>query len=266
MNRAATLSRPWRCLCACPMANSTLRPAPRPEPRLALRRGLWLASALTLAACEMAAADVLEGPRLLGVRATPAAFVPGEAVTVEALAWDLAGEDLVWSACPVAWAATDPITCPAGDALPLGEGNPLTFTPPVASPRTGWWLLVEGPGAIPAGRRLDPEPDGEATILNPPAFALTRGEDPAGAPGALTLTPSFEDPDPPTAPPLDPSRVVISWYVTAGTLEPARTVGLAPATFTPPDGGAEAPVTIVAVARDVDGGTTWSSTTLEAAP
>ncbi len=225
------------------------------------RRGLWLALVLTLAACEMPPADVLDGPRILAIRTEPTGFVPGEPVTVAALTWAIEG-DVTWSACPVAWAPADPVRCPAGPALPLGTGNPLTFTPPPETPGTGWWLLAEGGDAIPAGRRLDPEPDGEATLVNPPDFDLITAPGAPEAPETLTLTPAFDA----VAPPLDPARIVISWYVTAGTLEPARTVGLDPATFTWPEDGTRPRVAVIAVARDLDGGTTWSSTVLEVTP
>ena len=52
---------------------------------------------------------------------------------------------------------------------------------------------------------------------------------------------------------------VVSWYVTAGTLEPQRTLGSEVATLEMPE---EGEVEVIAVVRESGGGTGWARTVL----
>lgn len=61
----------------------------------------------------------------------------------------------------------------------------------------------------------------------------------------------------------DVADVVVSWYVTAGVLDPARTVGTEKVTLTAPE--AAGPLRIIGVARQIAGGTAWGELTLEVA-
>ncbi|MCC6623613.1 MAG: hypothetical protein IT385_20310 [Deltaproteobacteria bacterium] len=211
------------------------------------------------AACDMEPAEVLDAPRVLAVRTEPAALSPGEPHVLEALAFtppDRAPAELAWSACPVAWRPTDPPTCPDDGAITLGRGNPLTATLP--SELDSLWLRVEpvDGAALPAMKRLEAGVEAE----NPSArgVATPAGELPGtitvGAPLELVITLGGD---------ADPSALVVSWYVTAGELEPARTLASDPATLV---ADAPGPLEVIAVVREPGGGTAWTSARFEVTP
>ncbi|MFO0748436.1 MAG: hypothetical protein U1F43_22640 [Myxococcota bacterium] len=210
---------------------------------------LIVLAAASLAACEMSPAEVLAEPRLLALQTEPAALAPGEPMELAALTFDVSGE-VAWSACPVAWAPTDPLTCPSGDALDLGRGNPLTVTAPTGV--ESLWLRAEAGDALPAVKLVE----ATSAATNPTLSGL---DAPAtlAAGAALEVMPRFGEGS-------DAAAIVVSWYVTGGTLEPRRTVGLEPATLTAPS--APGPLTIIAVARTKAGGTAWTQSTLTVTP
>lgn len=218
---------------------------------------------VTLGACDMPVAEVLDAPRVLAVRAEPATFAPGEPLTLTALTFAVDGE-LAWSACTVAWSATDPPSCPSGPALDLGRGNPLETTAPADVGTL--WVRVDAVGstALPAMKLLEagaaatnPTVDkivqidaDTGAVVGPLPTTLARG-------ATLDLAPSF-------GADTDPSTVVTSWYVTAGELDPKRTVGVDPATLTAPD--AAQALRLIGVARTKAGGTSWVDASLEVGP
>jgi len=203
-----------------------------------------LASALI--ACEMQPAETLDYPRVLALRLEPAEPVPGENHTATALTFEAGA--LTWSLCEEAW--TPALTCPTG-AVSLGEGNPITFTFPDLESA---WLKAEADGASPAVKLVEVG----SGAINPTRASLV-GED-----GPL---PASIQPEAELALRVDlgdlteeaQAELVVSWYVTAGTLEPARTLGNETATLTAPASGA---VRVVAVVREQAGGTLWTEATL----
>lgn len=199
-----------------------------------------------LAACEMQPAETLDYPRVLALRLEPAEPVPGEVHTASALTFE-AGP-LSWSLCESAWTPT--LSCPTG-AVALGEGNPLTFTFPDLESA---WLKAEGEGASPAVKKVEVG----SGAANPSTATIVGADGPL--PGSLEPTSELslgvELGDLSDEQKAD---LVVSWYVTAGTLEPARTLGTEPATLTAPASGT---VRIVAVIREQAGGTTWAEATL----
>jgi hypothetical protein len=211
-----------------------------------------IVGASLLAACEMLPAELLDRPRLLAIRAQPAGWSGDEPVALEAFAWDLEGP-VRWSTCPTAFAPTEPVSCPGDAGAELGEGAVVTFSP--GADVDAIWVKAEADGALPAVRLLRRDP----SITNPPLLGLSGAEGAALpdaiAPGeTLSLAPRFVDGT-------DGSGIVTSWYVTAGELEPARTVGDEVATWSIGDLGAEDGdfVTVVAVSRTTAGGTAWAT-------
>lgn len=199
----------------------------------------------------MPPAEVLSAPRVLALHTEPAALAPGEPHTLTALTFEVDAE-LAWSWCQVAWAPSDPPTCPTGQ-IELGEGNPLEVTLPDAP--SGWLLAAPLDGAaLPAVKRLD----SESGAANPEVTAITSGDTPLSsvAPGASIALGVTTDGD--------PAALVVSWYVTAGTLEPARTLASETATLeAPTEPGA---LRVIAVVREQAGGTGWVEATLDVAP
>lgn len=199
-----------------------------------------------LMACEMQPAETLDYPRVLALRLEPAEPVPGETHSATALTFETGA--LTWSLCEEAW--TPALTCPSG-ALTLGEGNPISFTFPDLESA---WLKAEAEGASPAVKLV--EVDSGAT--NPTTASLVGKDGP--------LPPSVE-PEAEVALRVDlggltdeaKAELVVSWYVTAGTLEPAKTLATEEAILTAPTSGS---VRIVAVIREQAGGTTWTEATL----
>lgn len=216
---------------------------------------LLLAIGALLAGCEAEPADLLDGPRLLALRSDPATLAPGARHTLTALAFAVTGE-LRWSLCPEAWAPTEPLSCPSGRAVDLGVGNPLRVVLPAELEEV--WLRCEDASgaALPAVKRLTTADD----TANPEVVAITAA---AGAlPATLARASSLDLR--PTLSGADPARVVVSWQVSAGVLEPKRTVGAVLATLTAPD--ELGPLLILAVARDKGGGVGWREVTLEITP
>lgn len=199
----------------------------------------------------MLPAELLDRPRLLAIRAQPAGWTADETVTLDVLAWDV-DSPVRWSTCPTAFAPTDPVSCPDAGGVELGEGESVSFTPGAANDTL--WVKAEADGALPAVRLLKRD----ETVTNPPLLGLEQAD---GAPlpaevtaGAeISLVPSFVDGT-------DGSQTVTSWYVTAGELAPARTVGAEPATWSlgPLEGSDVDSVTVVAVSRTTSGGTAWA--------
>lgn len=205
-----------------------------------------LPMAATLIGCEMQPAETLDYPRVLALRLEPAEPAPGEVHTASALTFEVG--QLTWSLCEEAWTPT--LTCPTG-AITLGEGNPVSFTFPDLESA---WLKAEAEGASPAVKLVEVD-----SGANNPTTANLVGE-------TGPLPPSLE-PEAEVALRVDlgdlpdetKAELVVSWYVTAGTLEPAKTLGTETATLTAPASGS---VRVVAVIREQAGGTTWAETTL----
>jgi hypothetical protein len=200
------------------------------------------------AACDMGGAEVLDAPRVLAVKVDPASFTPGGSHALEAFGFDVEGE-FRWAFCPTAWAPTEPLSCPVG-AVELGAGNPLTVDLPAVP---SGWLKVEAEGALPAVKKLE----AEVTAENPRVRGLVGETGPlpeAVAPlEVVGLKVDFEDGQ-------AVEGFVVSWYVTAGTLEPQRTLGSEVATLEMPE---EGEVEVIAVIRESGGGTAWARTALK---
>jgi hypothetical protein len=172
--------------------------------------------------------------------------MPGEPHVLSALVFDL--EDaLHWSFCAEAWRPTDPPDCPSG-AVALGRGNPLVTTLPELD--SGWVLAspLDG-GALPAVKRLESGTE----AANPEVSGILVETSPESREGVALRVVLAEG--------RDPTTLVVSWYVTAGTLEPKRTLASEAAILTAPEPAA-AP-RVIAVVREEAGGTGWTETTLE---
>jgi len=232
-------------------------------PRVTLRT-IWLniLPLLLLAACEMQPAETLDTPRVLALSLDPADPSPGAEHTATALTFAVGGE-LEWALCAEAWAPTEPLSCPSGETA-LGRGNPLTFTWPDLDSA---WLkasAVDGP-ALPAVKLIEVD----AGAINPPTVAIV----PASASMLPTLPTSLATKatleltvDLGDLSDEDKAKHVVSWYVTDGKLEPARTLGTETAVYTAPDAATSQPIRIIAVVRETKGGTAWAEAALEVTP
>lgn len=210
-----------------------------------------------LVACDMQPAEILDYPRVLAIALEPADPVPLAEHTARALTFEV-GAELEWAICPVFWSPTD-LSCPT-TPLVLGRGNPLTFTWPELE--RGWLKATPVDGsASPAAKLFE----ADAGAINPSATLVTStGEAlPARvAPSAeLSLAVDLGE-----LPEEVRQRVVVSWYVTAGTLEPARTRASETATWTAPAAPPPVPVRLIAVLRETKGGTSWTEATLTVGP
>lgn len=206
---------------------------------------------LIFGACDMQGAETLDYPRVLAIALDPADPVVGEAHTATALTFEV-GAELEWTLCPVYWEPSD-LSCPV-DEVALGTGNPITFTWPELSSA---WLLAKprGDAASPAVKRLEVD----AGAVNP-TVTIT-GKD--GGPAPLGVVPGAELELGATISGLtdeERGRTVVSWYVTAGELEPARTRVDESVVFKAPDTAGE--VRVIVVARETLGGTAWAAATL----
>lgn len=216
-----------------------------------------LFSVTVLAACDMPPAEVLDAPRVLALRSEPAELAPGEAHTLTALTFAVDAE-LAWSFCQASWAPTEPPSCPTG-ALALGLGNPLVAT----LPEDGWLLAAPvDASALPAVKRVEAGTGADNPVVRA-VTATSRAPEPGApiasvAPGASLDVRAEVDGD--------PDRLVVSWYVTGGTLEPARTLASEPATLVAPSAASSEPLTIIAVVREKAGGTGWAEARLDVRP
>jgi len=200
----------------------------------------------------MTAAEILDTPRVLGLKSEPATLVPGSEAVLTALVFD-APAPIDWSLCEAAWAPTEPLSCPTG-AIVLGRGNPLSITWP-ESLTSAWLQAVPSDGAaLPAVKRVEAGTAADNPVVV--AIATLAGPLPASlAAGATTdLVVTF-----PVATATD--QWVISWYTTGGTLDPGRTLGNDAATLIAPTEAG--PLRLIAVVREKAGGTSWTEATLE---
>lgn len=220
---------------------------------------------LISAGCDdmLTEASVLDAPRVLAVRATPAALAPGEPLELEALTWRVT--DLTWAACAAPWTPTSPPSCPTG-AIPLGDANPLAVTAPEDLDRL--WVLVTGAPEDAGGDEL--------TVL--PAIRELSVASAAENPTLLGLETEAGEPLPDAIPaasdltlrarlagdPTDPPRVV-TFYTSAGTFSPFRTFETASTTLTSAE-AADPDAVIVAVLRDPTGGIDWLTLPLAVLP
>jgi hypothetical protein len=219
---------------------------------MAAMRSGWVAFMVVFGACDMREVEVLDAPRVLALRSEPAELAPGEPHTLSALVFDVATPP-TWSLCPEAWSAADPPACPS-EAITLGQGNPLVV--PLPADLDAAWLRVDGAGALPAVKLLE----ADSGAVNPNARGLLAGGAALPATVAVGDTLALQvDLDGA----VDAGEVVVTWYITAGELEPARTLGDEPATLTAVDPG---PIEVYAVVRTKAGGTTWAEARLEVAP
>ncbi len=221
-----------------------------------------LLPAILLAACEMQPAETLDSPRVLALSLDPADPSPGAEHTARALTFEVAAE-VEWAICPEAWSPTEPLSCPSGEVV-LGRGNPLTFTWPDLDSA---WLkasAVDGP-ALPAVKLLEADAGAvnpaTVTIVPAPAAGLPTFPTSLATDATLELAVDLGD-----LSDEDKARHVVSWYVTAGELEPARTLGNETAVYTAPGAAPSQPVRIIAVVRETNGGTAWAEATLEVTP
>jgi hypothetical protein len=199
-----------------------------------------------LAACEMQGAETLDYPRVLALRLEPGDPAPGETHTATALTFE-AG-DLTWSLCAAPWAPD--LSCAPG-AIPLGTGNPLQFEWPDLESA---WLKAEASEASPAVKKVEVG----SGAVNPSTAVIVGADGPlpaaASAEAEVALKLDLGD-----LSEEEKAALVVSWYVTAGTLEPARTLGTEAATLTLPKSGSSR---VVAVVRQKEGGTTWAEASL----
>lgn len=208
----------------------------------------------SLLGCEMLPAEVLSAPRILAIRATPPVWRAGARLELEALVWNVDAE-VVWSACPTAWAPTDPISCPSGAAVSLGRGNPHAVELDVAGGEL--WLKAEAGTALPAVQLLKVDSQASNPVLEG-IFAEGGAPLPTSASPGVDVALAVVFADSSVA-----DNVVTSWYVSGGELLPARTVGTTPTIWTMPDAPSDAPLTLIGVSRAVAGGVTWTVRTLE---
>jgi len=216
---------------------------------------LVLIVAIGAAACDMPSAEILDAPRVLGLKSEPANLVPGGEALLTALVFD-APASLDWSLCEAAWAPTEPLSCPTG-AIALGSGNPLSITWP-ESLTSAWLQAVPGDGgALPAVKRVEvgtaadnPTVVAIATLAGPLPTTLA-----AGATTDVVVT--FPEA---TA----SGQLVVSWYTTGGKLDPGRTLGNEAATLVAPM--VAGPMRLIAVVREKAGGTSWTEATLTIGP
>jgi len=216
-----------------------------------MKRG-WLVGLIIVGACDMREVEVLDAPRVLALRSEPAELAPGAEHTLSALVFDVA-EAPTWSLCAEAWAPADPPVCTSG-AVTLGQGNPLVVTLPAELDSA--WLRVDGAGALPAMKLVE----ADSGAVNPTVGGLLAGG--AALPSAIGVGDTLE-----LVVALEgevaAADVVVTWYITAGELEPARTLGDEPATLTGVEPG---PIDVFAVVRTKAGGTAWTSARVEVTP
>lgn len=196
----------------------------------------------------MQPAETLDWPRVLALKTEPAVLVPGAEHTLTALLFDVAAT-IEWRACAVAWVPDEPPSCPTG-AIALGQGNPLEVVLPAEL--DDLWLAASPTWgeALPAVKRLV----ADAVATNPEVLGLVSTPLTPGAPTELRVA---------LADMSNAQDLVVSWYTSAGVLEPGRTLASEPAVLEVPAAG---PVRVIAVVRDTGGGTGWTEATLEVGP
>lgn len=201
---------------------------------------------LALTACEMQPAETLDYPRVLALRLEPADPTPGETHTATALTFETG--PLTWSLCEEAWSPD--LTCGSG-AIVLGNGNPVTFQWPDLESA---WLKAEANEVAPAVKKVEVD----SGAVNPTVATIVGADGPfptsAQSKAELALRVDLGELNDE-----EKAALVVSWYVTAGELEPAKTLGNETATLMLPDRGE---VRVVAVIRQKEGGTTWAEATL----
>lgn len=216
-----------------------------------------IALGLVLVSCDTGQVELstLDAPRVMAVRATPAALQPGETITLTALAWDV--ETFSWDACPAPWIPGQELSCPT-DPIPLGSGNPLEVTlPPLELDVLYLRLLTTSPNGdpLPTVRPLFADVPAE----NPRLVGLENDEGPlpesVATKEAVRVAIRLDDP---------PAGQVTSFFTSHGKFDPWRAFEEQSAVFRAP---AEAGMaTIFAVTRDSDGGASWLETSIEVLP
>lgn len=219
------------------------------------------AAALALTACGDMPVEpsLLEGPRILAIKATPRTLMPGGEHQLELLAHDVPADALSWRACPAPWVPEGAdLVCPTSASttgLDLGSGTTLTMAAP--EDVDAWWLLVDaGELTTPAVLELS---TGEAadhpSIDGIEAVGADGLSVPAG--GTLDLRAVMSNR-------LGRGKLLTSFFTQAGLFEPWRTFDGAPTTFeAPEEPGA---VEILVVIRDESAGVDWRAATIEVTP
>ena len=222
-----------------------------------MNNAAYLGLAVAGAACADGGAQpwLLQGPRVLAIRADPVALPTGEPVVLEALAH--ATTEFTWWGCSQPWIAQADPVCPSG-ALALGSGNPVTVDPPAGAPALYVRLDARGPSgrAEPAIVRLQ----AGATGRNP----LVAIEQDSGAAVPATLAKAADIRLRPRVPGGSPTGAFTTFYATGGTFSPWRTVGSDASRWQAPE--LPGPVTVTVIVRDGQGGVGWQSATVAVQP
>lgn len=213
--------------------------------------------AATAVACAASGArpSLLQGPRVLAIRADPVALPAQGPVVLEALTH--AATEFKWRGCVLPWsAATDPV-CPGGE-LALGTGNPVTIDPPANLSVLHVRLDSRGPAGVaePAILRLQAGAKGVNPVVElelATGLALPAGVVKAGS---VRLR----------------SRVaggvladgVNTFFATAGEFSPWHTLRADVSTWAVP--GLPGAATLTVVVRDGAGGVGWRSAAVEVLP
>ncbi len=217
---------------------------------------------LAAAACGDMGKDpsLIDGPRVLAMRAVPRSVPTSGDVALEALVVGSTGAP-EWSACATDWLPADALVCPAGAAT-LGSGSPLVAD--AATLQAAPNVAIALPDARPAVLRLATDSTSQPAFPHPEVTALVTDTGPLPAtvaPGAtLVLVPETTNPA--------TTERVATFLATDGGIEPYRTITtdtaatrLTAATWTAPD--TAGPVTLYVVVRDTAGGVGWRSAAID---
>jgi hypothetical protein len=222
-----------------------------------LKNGLWPILAMVGVACADSGAQpwLLEGPRVLAIRAEPVALPKGEPVVLEALAH--AVTQFTWRGCVLPWVPeVDPI-CPSG-AVALGSGNPVTIDPPAGATVLHVRLDARSPdgSAEPAILRLQAGAKGSNLSVT---LQQEGGE---ALPDRVTKTATLKLRS--SVPGGAPAGAFNTFYATGGDFAPWRTLGSDASSWQAPD--LAGPVTVTVIVRDGQGGVGWQRATLTVQP
>lgn len=214
-----------------------------------------LATALSMIAVTQACDDMgpepslLDEPRVLAIRGE----ANGTDIRVEALTWQTPA--LTWTGCTSPWLPDKTPLCPS-QTVDHGAGNPVIITPTSDTDRL--YLRLDG-GAVTAVTTLstDPLPEHPDTPVVEADGAPLSSTVAAGAQLSVrTLVTIAGQPI--------TEESVTTWFVSAGRVEPWRSLGSATSTFEVPS--EPGPVTLIAVVRTESGGVAWVQSELAVTP
>lgn len=199
--------------------------------------------------------SLLEGPRVLAIRADPVALPAEGPVVLEALAH--ATTEFTWRGCVLPWTAqTDPV-CLGGE-LALGTGNPVTIDPPASLSALHVRLDARGPKGVaePAILRLQAGAKGVNPTVELETASGVALPDGVAKGGTVRLRPRVAGGA--------LADGVNTFFATTGEFSPWHTLGSDASTWTVP--GLPGPATVTVVVRDGAGGVGWRSAAIEVLP